>query len=314
MDRRVAGEAAGQVIYVDEVDDLIQNSLYEYLFAIFDARSIATNELINSRLLEIEARTRGLTIDSLLSIETARIGKVETKSKYIRDNALHGGVIEEKSPFKVHQPDSEIGKKILDNSYRKFLKVRFIETLRAKYKTKVLLARPQPPAIGLDDVRIYARGNENSKTCITIVSDFDCSACRRAYPEFRKVFERYRDQVRFEAVNLSQNVTWAILLAECAGEQGNFWNAYEALYSENYHRTDRDSLIRILGLNRNECIACLESSRMNSKITTSMAQLHSCGIEVTPTVLIDRRTYYGPLESGAIGRFLDDLLLQKQND
>nr|WP_295930949.1 thioredoxin domain-containing protein [uncultured Dyadobacter sp.] len=296
---------------MDEVDDLIKNSLYEYLFAIFDARSIAANELINSRLLEMEAGARGLTIDSLLAIEMKRIGRVETQSKYIRDNALYGGVIDEKNPFELHRLDSEIGKKILYDSYQKFLKIRFVEKLRAKYGARVLLGRPQPPGIWLDDVLVHIKGNENAETSITIVSDFDCPVCKRVYPELSKIFEKYKQHVRFEAINLSSGVTASMLLSECAGEQGKFWNAYDALYATS--RTDIDSLIGSLALNRRECLSCLNSKSQNSRIVKSMTQLRSRGIEVTPTVLINRRIYYGRIESEAIGRFLDDLLVSKQN-
>lgn len=309
--RTIAAEVAGQAIYLDEVDDLIKNSLYEYLFAIFDARSIATNELINSKLLGIEAQVRRLTIDSLLSIELRRIEKVETKSKYIRDNALQGGVIDEKKPFQLHRLDSEMGRRILDDSYRKFLKVRFVEELRVKYKMRILLDRPLPPRIWLDDILVHARGNVYSTTSITIVSDFDCPVCRRVYPEFGEIFERYKDRVRFEVINLSSGITPSIELSECAGEQGRFWSAYDALFTETFCRTGSDSLIQSLALSRNECLVCLESKSRKDKILTSMAQLRSRGIEVTPTVLINRRIYYGPLESAAIGRFLDDVLVRR---
>ena len=314
VDRELAGEVAGQAIYMDEVDDLIKNSLYEYLFAIFDARSIATDELINSRLLEIEAQAQGLTIDSLLAIEMRKIGKVETKSKYIDDNALRGGVVDERRPFELHQLNSETGKKILDDSYRKFLKVQLVEALRAKYGARILIDRPKPPTIRLDDVMVHTRGNVNAKTSITIISDFDCSACNRAYPEFSKVFERYKDRVRFEAASLSSDVTMPVLLSECASEEAEYWNVYDALYKDSRYRTDRASLLKNLALDRKKCIKCIESKSLNNRISTSMAQLRSHGIAVTPTVLINRRIYYGPLESGAIGRFLENLLLRRQNE
>lgn len=307
-ERRIAGEVDGQKIYLDEVDDLITNSLYEYLFAIFDARSIAANELINSKMLAIEARGRNISVDSLVQLETEKIGKTETRAKYIIDNALQAGVVDEKHPFKLLKLDSSEGKKIFEDSYQKFLKVRLVEVLKAKYRIKFLLERPKPPVIKMNGLLTHVRGKVNSAISVIVISDFDCPVCRRVYAQLRELYGKYNDRVRFEVINLSSDVTGPILLSECAGRQGRFWDAYEAFFAGEVYPINEDTLINRLVLKKAECLECLKSERMSSDIVNSMRHLRSQGIEMTPTILIGHRVYYGPIESAAIGRYLDELL------
>lgn len=306
--RKTAANVDGQKIYLDEVDNLIANSLYEYLFAIFDARSIAANEIISSKVLAIEARSRNISIDSLVLLETTRIGKVETKAKYVLDNALQTGVVDEKRPFELLKLNSNEGKRILEDSYQKFLKLRLVEELRAKHQIELSLERPKPPKIKTDGALTHVRGKINSAISITLISDFDCLACRRAYAQLDKLYEKYKDRVRFEAINLSPGVTTAILFSECAGRQGRFWDAYEALFAGDIYPTNVGTLINRLALENTECLKCLKSERLNSEIVSSMRHLRSLGIEMTPTILIDHRIYYSPIESATIGKYLDELL------
>ncbi|PSL25170.1 thioredoxin-like protein [Dyadobacter jiangsuensis] len=307
-ERKIAGEVDGQKIYLDEVDNLITNSLYEYLFAIFDARSIAANELINSKVLSMEARGRNISIDSLVLLETARIGKIETKAKYVLDNGLQAGVVDEKRPFKLFELDSNEGRDILEESYQKFLKVRLVEELRAKYQIKLSLERPKPPLIKTDGMLTHVRGKINSTISVIVISDFDCPVCRRAYAQLRELYGKYSDRIRFEVINLSPDVTNSILFSECAGGQGRFWDAYEALFAGDVYPINVDTLIKKLRLKKAECLRCLKSERMSSDIVNNMRRLRSMGIEMTPTILISRRIYYGPIESTAIGKHLNELL------
>ncbi|WP_187293401.1 DsbA family protein [Dyadobacter fermentans] len=311
--RQIAGEVEGERIYLDEVDGMITNSLYEYLFAISETRIIAANELINLKVLKIEAGSRRISVDSLLSMEMRRISMQETKLKYIRDNALQGGVVDERNPFKLHPLDTPAGAEILNNSYQKFLRIRLVDELRVKYRARILLSRPQPPQVDLTNVTSHARGNLKALHSVTIVSDFDCPVCREAYPELSKLFERYSDHVRFEAISLSSSVTPPILFAECAAKQQKFWEVYGYLYGQKGYDFNIDSLIAQFELNREECKSCLESRDQHKIIETDMNRLRQVGIEVTPTVLIDHRVYHGPLTDKAIGRFLDDLFKETPN-
>lgn len=306
--RKIVADVDGQKIYLDEVDNLITNSLYEYLFAIFDARSIAANELISSKVLAIEARSRDISIDSLVLLETMRIGKIETKAKYVLDNALQAGVVDEKRPLELLKLNSSEGKKILEDSYQKFLKVRLVEELRAKHRIELSLERPKPPKIKTEGALTHVRGKINSAISITIITDFDCLACKRAYAELRELYKKYKDRIRFEVINLSQGVTTAVLFSECAGRQGRFWDAYEALFAGDVYPTNADTLITRLALEKTECLKCLKSERLNSELVNSMRRLRSVGIEITPTILIDHRIYYSPIESATIGKYLDELL------
>jgi hypothetical protein len=146
---QIAAEVGREKVYLHEVDDLIRNSLYEYLFAIFDARRIAAGELVGAKLIVMEASRLHISTDSLIELETLKLKKKVTLFQYVVNNALQKGVVNEKNPFKILSLDSKEGKKVLEESYLKFLKVELVNELKLKYKVKILLEQPEVPEINL---------------------------------------------------------------------------------------------------------------------------------------------------------------------
>ncbi|CAG5069856.1 hypothetical protein DYBT9623_02593 [Dyadobacter sp. CECT 9623] len=121
----VAAEVEGNKIYLREVDNLISNSLHEYLSAIYDARSIATTEIIARKLIEIDAKARNISFDSALAAGTMRIGEKISLKEYIKVNGLQNGVFDEANPLNLVDLKTDEGAKILESSYQKHLKIRY---------------------------------------------------------------------------------------------------------------------------------------------------------------------------------------------
>lgn len=306
---RIIANVEGEEISMDEIDKLIKNSLYEYLFAIYDVRRIALNELIDNKLIAKEAKAHSMNSDSVISLNINELRGKITKDRYIADNALRGGVVDEKNPFKLIPLNTPEGRRILDESYVKFLRLTFLKELRTKYKVDISLEPPEMPKLDLRGVISYKRGNMQSENAVTIVSDFDCPVCQTKEPILKQIFNKYKDKVRFEYVHLSSSLNQSILFSTCAGKQGKFWEAYDLLFQmSKIGSQPTESMISDLNLDKAACEACMHDGQVAVELNASMEQLRALGITVTPTIIINNRIYYGEISVEVMGGFIEKSL------
>jgi len=309
VERKIIAKIEGEEITMEEVDNLIKNSLFEYLFAIYDVRRIALNELIYNKLIAKEGKARHMDVDSITSLKIAEMKRKVTKEQYIADNALKGGVVDEKNPFKLIPLETPEGQRILEESYVKFLKFNFNKELRAKYKVSISLTPPETPKLDFRGVASNKRGNLQSQNSVTIVSDFDCPVSQRKEPILKKIFKRYGDKVRFEYVHLSSSLNKSILFSECAARQSKFWEAHELLFQKEENSSSKiEDLISDLNLDKTVCEACMHDGQVATEINASMKRLRALGITVTPTIIINNRIYYGEISEEGLGQFIEKSL------
>jgi protein-disulfide isomerase len=92
---------------------------------------------------------------------------------------------------------------------------------------------------------------------------------------------------------LGQESLWAAEAAECAREQGRFWDFHDALFAaqagENRGAFGRDTLRRLaaeLGLDTAAFNACVDSGRAAAAIQAEVAAGRAKGVRVTPTLFV----------------------------
>jgi thiol-disulfide isomerase/thioredoxin len=104
---------------------------------------------------------------------------------------------------------------------------------------------------------------------VTIVefSEFQCPFCRRVLPALRQVEERYRGRVRlvFRHFPLARHkeAPKAAEAAECARDQGRFWEMHDRLFAnaEQLKPADLKGHARAIGIDGPAFDACLDSGR-----------------------------------------------------
>lgn len=147
------------------------------------------------------------------------------------------------------------------------------------------------PVVTADD---YIRGDENAPVTIIEYSDFECPYCERFHPTMLEVMEKYDGKVRwiFRHFPLSfhPNAKPAALAAECAGEQGKFWEFADKLF-ENRETLGDDLYTKLatdLGLNIATFGDCYTSEKYSDKIDSQAQGGGAAGVSGTPgTFVID---------------------------
>ncbi len=166
--------------------------------------------------------------------------------------------------------------------------------------------KPALPAVGgdlADDDP--ATGPKDAKAVIVEFSDFQCPACKAAQPTVDKVLADFKGQVRFvyrdfpldQGCNASLPrqlhpfACRASLAADCANEQGKFWE-YHGLLFERQPAFDDANLKKYagqLGLNQTQFDSCLDTLKYLDEIKKDIADGAALNIQGTPTFFINGR-------------------------
>ncbi len=82
-----------------------------------------------------------------------------------------------------------------------------------------------------------SKGPENAPITIVEFSDFQCPFCSRAHPTVKQVMSEYKDKVRLvykhlPLVSLHPRAQKTAEAAECAKDQGKFWEFHDILFEK----------------------------------------------------------------------------------
>lgn len=161
----------------------------------------------------------------------------------------------------------------------------------------------QPVAIPpvTDDESIW--GTKDAPIVLVEYSDFECPYCSNHAETIDQIKDVYGDKVtvifRHFPLSFHANAQKAAESAECAGEQGKFWEMHDKLFEMNVNQNmsvaNFKSAAAGLGLDTGKFDSCLDSGQMAQKVSKDMAGAQQAGVSGTPGTFIN-----GQLVSGAL--------------
>jgi len=156
------------------------------------------------------------------------------------------------------------------------------------------IEQPTKVKVSIDDDPI--KGDKNAKVTIIEFSDFQCPFCGKFYSQTLPLIEEnyiktgkvklvYRDF----PLSFHQNAQKAAEAAECADEQGKFWEYHNTIY-DNQNTLDINNLKQYaanLNLDTSKFESCLDSGKMTSEVQKDFKDGQSYGVEGTPAFFIN---------------------------
>jgi protein-disulfide isomerase len=176
-----------------------------------------------------------------------------------------------------------------------------------------------PTAVVDDGFRGDTLGSASAPVEVTEYGDFECPACAGfatvQMPTIKeqliapgKVRWRYRDY----PLPMHPYARLAAHAAQCAGEQGKFWEMHDQLFSNHsWAQTGRDpsrlfrDFARATGVDLVRYDACMESGRYASRIEFSRLEGEQRLVDGTPTFYINGVKYVGRNNSDAFKAAVD---------
>lgn len=166
----------------------------------------------------------------------------------------------------------------------------------AALPTAPSLVAPAPTADAIslapvtDDDHIL--GNVDAPITIVEYSDFECPFCSRFLPTINQILADYPNDVRVVyrhfPLSFHPEAGPSAEAAECAAEQGAFWEYHDELFAnqENLGDTLYSQLAQQLGLNTSAFADCLKSGRTATLVSEDQASGLAAGVGGTPHSIV----------------------------
>jgi protein-disulfide isomerase len=163
-------------------------------------------------------------------------------------------------------------------------------------QTPVVQATATPPpvvAASVDDDPAW--GPEDAPVTIIEFSDFQCPFCSRFFTQtYPQIKQEYEGQVRFvyrdfPLTSLHENAQKAGEAAECADDQGKFWDYHDMMFN-NATALDVTSLKSYagqVGLDAEAFNQCLDSGKYTEEVQKDYQDGISYGVTGTPAFFIN---------------------------
>jgi len=301
---------AGQPIYEDELQSAVTPKLAQLRNQEYQIKKQALDNLIDEKLIQAEAKKKGVSTDKLLEQEVdAKIGDptdAEAYAFYLGQRS-QGPFDDAKAQMKASLKQAKLQRARQD----------FYTQLRKGSQVAMLL---QPPKVDVSHDPARVRGNPKAPVMIVEFADFQCPYCQQVEPTLKMVLAKNEGQVAisFRDMPLTQIhplAQGAAEAARCAGEQGKFWEYHDALFA-NQNKLDKPGLLeqaRSLKLDDKQFDSCLTSERYKTQIEQDAQDARHAGVNGTPAFFINGVFLNGNQPEATFETTIQDALAVAQN-
>ena len=276
----------GQPITEDDILPQVQGQLRPLRDQEYQIKKKALDTVITQRIVEMEAKKKGVSADKLYEQEVdAKVAEptdVELNAIYTMQKEQLNRPFEEAKPLLAQT---------LKRAKIQQARQEYSAHLREQAKVSVLLSPPRIQ-VAVDPARV--RGNPKAKVMIVEFSDFQCPYCGQVEGTLKSVLAKHQDTVALAFRDLPLTgihpfAQGAAEAARCAGEQGKFWEYHDLLFGDQGN-LDRNGLIAKaakLQLDAKKFDACISSEKFKAMVQQDNQEGTRAGVNGTPGFFIN---------------------------
>ncbi|MEK7116353.1 MAG: thioredoxin domain-containing protein [Patescibacteria group bacterium] len=168
------------------------------------------------------------------------------------------------------------------------------------------LAKMRPPAFRTEDPHRY--GSATSVASVIEFGDFECDTCKDTREVIEAVVPAFGGRVRFvwrdlPISDVNPNAKDAAIFARCAGRQGKFWEAHDALFDSPALGERAYAVIaEVLGLHRAALASCRTDPVVGAAIDADVDAARSDGVSSAPFFFIGTQAIRGSVTAEELER------------
>ncbi len=262
----------------------------KYLTERHDALRASLDEILSEKLLELEATAGGhKDVEALLEAEvTAKISEPTNEEVLqfyaVMKRRLRGQPLEAVRPMVIQ----ELTRRKQGERFSEYL-----SHVREKYKVAVTLARPELPRLPVSVDDDPSKGPEDAPITIVQFAEFQCPYCGQAKETVDQVMKEYEGKIRmvFRDYPLSfhDRAIPAAIAANCAGEQGKYWEMYDQLMANQQSLSEPD-LTRCAanaGVDLAAWTTCRANPAQVAEVTADFEDGAKLGVNGTPAFFVN---------------------------
>lgn len=166
----------------------------------------------------------------------------------------------------------------------------------------------------IEGTNSYYFGAKNPKITIVEFSDYACPNCKSFFEKTKKLRLKYYSDLKIIHRDFPAIADYSSDLAQtarCAGEQGLFWKAHDALYENQGISTKPEmvSLMLSIGADETKLNECLDSNRYLGQVQNDLNAGVALGIKGTPTWFINGYRADGDMPEEMLNNYIENILL-----
>ena len=267
----------------------------------------ALQQLIDEELLKTEASRKGVTVSQLVAdasqLESiARLANLPAPVKQLSPSKTRGNV------------DLDASR---DPQEQARLRQALLVALRRQTAIHIDLPAPEPPVLPVSTDDDPSVGPANAPVTIVEFSDFQCPYCKLSVPLIKEILAKYPGTVKvvyrdYPGPN-HPHAPQAAEAAQCAGDQGKFWEYHDRLFDRQAPGIGWDfaALAKEIGLKDDVFATCLNTRRYREEVAKDLHDGFKLGVTSTPTFFINGRPLVGARPFAEFQTVIDRLLKQQ---
>jgi len=309
-----AAKVGEEIISVEEIERSLQNELTKLERERHRLIEEKLEQLVAQKLLESEAKRRGLSVNELMKQE------VSAKAVQVTEAEIDAFIAQNRSRF-AQPDDPQLRLKVWEHLNGQKVSERreaYLRSLRMKTGVTVYLEEPAGARVQVDGTKGFARGAQNATVTIVEFSDFQCPYCQAATETIHQLMSQYAGKVKwvfrdFPIPHLHPLAPKAHEAARCAAEQGKFWEYHDLLFKRapRLAPAELKEYGRELKLNGDAFDQCVDSDKHQKAVESDVAEGSGLGATGTPTFFINGRMVVGAQPIADFQKIIDRELEKK---
>ena len=304
-------EVNGKVVTMADLETMLAPQLQKLEQQRQQLLEQGLDRLVEQKLMETEAAARGIDVLALQQAEIqgkiSEVTDAEVATWYQENQArVQGRPLEQIAPQIKQFLTQQRGQTVQED---------FIKSLRAKYKTRILM---DVARVAVAEAGSPSKGGPvGSPVTIIEFSDFQCPFCSRVNPSIDQAKATFGDKVRFVfrqfPLNIHPQAPKAAEASLCANEQGKFWEMHDALFANQQKLSvpDLKATALTVGVDGAKFDACLDSGKMAEIVARDMADGQTAGVSGTPALFVNGRFINGAVPYEELAKVINDELARK---
>src|SRR2546428_1342833 len=184
----------GQPIFDDDLVPFVQGQVFQLRLQEYEVKSKALENLVNQKLLEAEAKKKGIPTEKVLAQE------VDAKVPEPTEAELQALYIVQKEQLRRSFDEIKAQlQQLLKQAKVQQARQDYYKRLREQAGVSILLKKPKVE-VAYDPARL--RGDPKAPVVIVEFSDFQCPYCQAVAPTLKKLLAKYEGRVSLAYLDL----------------------------------------------------------------------------------------------------------------
>ena len=312
LDNRAAAIIDSQIITYQQVDDSIEEQLYQANLKIYELKYNQLRTMLLIRLIKAHPYSRGMKPDDFIN---QYVTKNPTASKAEVDSLIEANKVSKDKANDAFR--KKAANFIITQKSRQAIDQWFVVQSK-EHGVVINLKKPERPKFEIPIGNAPVLGDVNAPITLIEYSDFQCPYCARAEATVKQIIKDYPGKIKLVYKNFPlSNHDDAFIAAEaglCAQEQSEskFWQLHDIMFADpkGLKLTGLVSKAKSVGLDINKFESCVKSSKHALRVNQDLAEGAKYGVNSTPAFFINGVLLLGAQPYEAFKQIIDEELAE----